>query len=41
MEIHHQVRGHKGLGKRKSDVTSEEDDGFVDEETEDEDNPFA
>ena len=33
--------GHKGLGKRKSDVT--EDDGFEDEEDDDweEDNPFA
>ena len=32
---------HKGLGKRKSEVTNdnEEDDGF--EDGEDEDNPFA
>ena len=32
--------GHKGLGKRKSDVT--EDDGFEDDgDDEEEDNPFA
>jgi hypothetical protein len=33
---------HKGLGKRKSDVTSEDEDGFVDgDDEDDEDNPFA
>ena len=34
--------GHKGLGKRKSDVTEDkEDDGFVNMDDEEEDNPFA
>lgn len=32
---------HKGLGKRKSEVTSDGNDGFEDDGDEEEDNPFA
>ena len=32
---------HKGLGKRRSEVTNEEDDGFEDDGEDDDDNPFA